>query len=146
MMPVPFFGYNVDDGLFVGGGIASTRHGFRKVPYAVRDVFRFRFAARTGAFEFDYENDRNGTFRDWGVITRAQLLGPNYVTNFFGLGNETTLDGFDLRENYSYNYVRLSKVRFEFMGKYQLSDGVLKVGLFVQTEKLEETKNRCQKQ
>ncbi len=142
MMPVPFFGYNKDDGYFAGGGMAITKHGFRRDPYAVKQIVKMRYAAKTSAFTFGYKYKKNGEFNDWGMGGALQVYGPSYVTNYFGLGNKTTLDLFDMDDNEEYNYVRMSKLFVNLTSRYNLRHGELEMGLFYQTYDIENSKGR----
>ncbi|MEX0747865.1 MAG: hypothetical protein WD275_07695, partial [Rhodothermales bacterium] len=88
-LPVTFFGFNPDDGLFVGGGFKITRHGFRKLPYAVQHVVKGNVAARTLGFNVTYDGHYVGAFGDWDMKLSGAYLSPNNIRNFHGLGNET---------------------------------------------------------
>ncbi|MDX1548590.1 MAG: hypothetical protein R3247_16460, partial [Rhodothermales bacterium] len=52
--PVAFFGSNTDDGVFAGGGVKITRHGFRKAPHAQTHRIMGNYAVRTNAFNLRY--------------------------------------------------------------------------------------------
>ncbi len=88
--------YNPDDGVFLGAGLRSTRQGFRKTPYAVRQSFIGNLAFATGAFNLRYDLDAIGILPlPFAVNKRmdlhfiAQFKAPDNIQNFFGLGNET---------------------------------------------------------
>jgi hypothetical protein len=91
------FEYNSDDGLFLGGGPEFIRNGFRKLPASVHYV-RANYAPKTGAANLRY----NGTLYQVAGDVRAELsshfLFPKSYRNFYGLGNETTLE--DRSKNY----------------------------------------------
>ncbi|MFD2527098.1 BamA/TamA family outer membrane protein [Flavihumibacter stibioxidans] len=76
--------YNRDDGLFLGGGIRATRHGFRKEPYLWQQSFLASYAVATGAYNFRYQFDAP-RFR-----LLANIKAPNNTRNFFGNGNRTS--------------------------------------------------------
>lgn len=141
-IPVPFFGYNRDDGYFIGGGIAATHHGFQKEPYAQKHVIRMRYAIKTQAFRFGYRYKSNGELNDWGIGSAIKILSPSYVTNFYGLGNETHLENFDIHKNEEYNYVRMKKIFLNLAARHQLPGGEFQMGLFYQTLKIENNKDR----
>lgn len=82
-------GFNLDDGIFIGAGVLSTVHGFRKDPYAYQHQFLGSYAAATGAYQFRYRFDA-----PW-VRFQTQLHAPNNTRNFFGFGNETEFDKSD---------------------------------------------------
>ncbi len=87
--PLASIEYNLDDGIFWGAGVLYRTHGFRKEPYAMQHSLMFNYAPLTASYHLRYR----GIFTD--VIGKMDLdvdfdrKKPNYVTNFFGLGNET---------------------------------------------------------
>lgn len=88
--PGYFFNYNNDEGLFIGGGPKILRNGFRKFP-AVAHYLRFNYAPTSGAANLLYSGvwfERVGT---WDLGLESALLFPKSFQNFFGLGNETTI-------------------------------------------------------
>jgi hypothetical protein len=92
---LPFVGANPDDGLFLGGGVTWTSHGFDKPDFKTVQKVRANYAFKTGAFNINYE----GLFRkvlgplDFGIdFSTHQPL--NFQYN--GAGNETLEIDFDL--------------------------------------------------
>ncbi|MGI4865131.1 MAG: hypothetical protein ACRYFZ_14505 [Janthinobacterium lividum] len=83
--------YNVDDGLFLGLGLLLKRPGFRKLPWAATHQLTANVALRTGAFSFGYEGDFAQVIGHFDLQLRAAVQAPNYVRNFYGLGNATEL-------------------------------------------------------
>jgi hypothetical protein len=89
--PLYPWSYNVDDGLFVGLGLLLKRPGFRKLPWAATHQLTANVALRTGAFSFGYEGNFAQVVGPFDLQLRAAVQAPNYVRNFYGLGNETQL-------------------------------------------------------
>lgn len=87
--PITYFGFNNDDGVFLGGGIKITKHGFRKDPYAAQHRLRANFAAATQAFNVVYDGDFCEIIGRWNGRLELGWYSPNSIRNFFGLGNET---------------------------------------------------------
>ncbi|MFK7845906.1 MAG: BamA/TamA family outer membrane protein [Rhodothermales bacterium] len=87
--PQVFFGSNKDDGLFIGGGVKLTKHGFRKTPYGREQRIVGNIAARTQAFNVEYSGRFVEAFGRMNVLLNANYRTPNNIHNFFGLGNET---------------------------------------------------------
>lgn len=87
--PATFFGYNIDDGLFLGGGVVIRRESFRKKPYKSLQRIVGNVAVNTVTFNLKYTGDFIDVFGKWGINTEASLLAPKANNNFFGLGNET---------------------------------------------------------
>ena len=81
---------NPDDGLFLGGGVISTIHGWEKDPFKQKHQLVGSGALATGAFNLKYKSWFSEVFGDWGVHINYSEEAPFFVNNFFGLGNETT--------------------------------------------------------
>ncbi len=85
----PVFGYNSDDGVFLGASVARTTQGFKKYPYKSKQAFSGEAAMKTGAFHFGYKGDFTDVFGKLDLNVSANIYAPNYRQNFFGYGNET---------------------------------------------------------
>lgn len=92
----PYFGprlsveYNIDDGLFLGGGFNVKTYGFRKKPAATDQTFLANYAINTGAFTFRYRGRFYSFFSPTlDLMVDADVYGPRYVLNYFGQGNDT---------------------------------------------------------
>ena len=82
--------YNIDDGLFLGGGYSIKTYGFRKKPAATDQTFIANYAIKTGAFTFRYRGRFYSFFSPkLDLMVDADIFGPRYVLNYFGQGNET---------------------------------------------------------
>jgi hypothetical protein len=92
LAPLIIGNFNPDDGLFIGGGFVSIRHGFRKDPFKERHLFLASIAPLTASFNFRYQAKFTEVIGKWNFELDANLKAPNYVNNFFGLGNETDFD------------------------------------------------------
>ncbi|HEY0041226.1 MAG TPA: BamA/TamA family outer membrane protein, partial [Flavisolibacter sp.] len=86
------YGYNVDDGFFLGVKGEVLTHGFRKEPFSTRHVFRAAHALKTSSYFFGYEGDFTRTFGNRDLLIRADLRAPVNVSNFFGFGNNSVFD------------------------------------------------------
>jgi hypothetical protein len=89
LAPLQSPGYNPDDGLYLGGGLIYKKQAFGKEPYGSMHTVIGKYAFQTGAYSFRY----NGIFREtigkWDLHVDAKINAPNYVRNYYGLGNET---------------------------------------------------------
>ncbi len=92
MAPLIYANLNIDDGLFVGGGFIYTKHGFRKRPYKAQHLLLGSFAFNTASFNFKYDGRFTEVIGKWNVEVDADVKSPNYVNNFFGMGNESVFD------------------------------------------------------
>lgn len=94
--PLVSVAFNPDDGIFLGGGIRITRHGFRKQPFSTRQLIQANYAIGSGAYSFKYQLDAIdlvpvpfSTHRRLDLRLVSNLKAPNYIQNFFGYGNNT---------------------------------------------------------
>jgi len=98
--PTLFAGYNIDDGLLLGGGLTHRRYGFRREPYSSEQSLVANFAVnRQNAYNLRYSGHFVSVFGGTTSLrVAAQFYGPQLLYNFFGLGNDTqnnTLGGQD---------------------------------------------------
>jgi len=88
LMPLFYGGYNVDDGVFLGGGGMLHTYRFRD---SSMHRLQARYALKTGAHSFRYSNHFSNIFPYWNLITKIEVHAPDYSNNFFGFGNETKI-------------------------------------------------------
>ena len=114
LAPLIAGGYNSDDGISLGGGVAYTTQGFRKYPFATQHRVKGAYAFATSAYQFSYQGIFNQLIGSFDLLVDAEIRAPNYVNNFFGLGNGSSYTPDERDINY-YRY------RFnEFVGRVQL--------------------------
>ncbi|MGK7369506.1 MAG: metallophosphoesterase [Candidatus Halalkalibacterium sp. M3_1C_030] len=118
--PVLFFGSNTNDGLFLGGGLTFKQYGFRKGPDARIHTFKGNYAPSTRAFNLKYNGEIKQAFGEWNITMDASILSPNYIRNYFGLGNETV----NTEENKEFYRARFSEYRFAPGIKRSLQTGI----------------------
>ncbi|MEM6297640.1 MAG: metallophosphoesterase [Bacteroidota bacterium] len=140
--PAFFVGYNPDDGIFLGGGVTIKKHGFRKAPFASRHEIKANYAVATNSFNFVYKGEFVDVIGKADLVLDAEIRSPNYVQNFFGLGNETENQSDELginyyRVRYTQQYIEPS-LRFNSQNqKHQLS-----FGPYFQSVEVEQTEGR----
>jgi hypothetical protein len=88
-LPLYRVGYNVDDGIFVGLGRQLKRPGFHKAPWAATHTLTGDVALRTGAFNFQYQGHFTRLIGGFDLHLQGVVQAPNYIRNFYGLGNES---------------------------------------------------------
>lgn len=139
--PLPSLEYNADDGLFLGAGIKWTKQGFRKEPFKSEQTIKGNAAFLTGAFNFYYTGRFVDVWKKWDLEVAADVRAPNYVSNFFGFGNETIgltpeqndLDFFRVR----YNQIRFYTGLRKELGPYSF----LRIGPTVEYLRLDDEDN-----
>lgn len=115
LMPLVTGAINPDDGIFLGGGFAYTKHGWRKEPFAAQHTFSAIGAFATGSFQFKYDGDYTDALGKWDLNTSALWQEPFFVHNFFGVGNETQflMDQFVAPDDDPIDYYRVRMDRLE---------------------------------
>jgi len=98
--PLPFFGYNVDDGLFIGGGPLIVRYEFRKEPFESQTIALANYAFKTGAFRLRYSKLWINFLPNVFLYLEAQATVPKAVRNFYGFGNATSRDAEPEKDNF----------------------------------------------
>ena len=86
------YAFNVDDGLFLGVKGVVVTHGFRKEPFSTKHTFGAAKALRTSSYFFGYEGEFIKAILGRDLLVRGDLRAPVNVTNFFGIGNNTSID------------------------------------------------------
>ena len=81
--------YNIDQGLQIGLGYVIEKQGFQKKPYATKHEFWANYSTGRQSFILDYLGDFKKAIGKNDILVHANLLGPNNLSNFFGLGNNT---------------------------------------------------------
>lgn len=113
LMPLLTANFNPDDGVFLGGGFVYTNHGFRKDPFKSKHKVLGSYALNTSSYNFSYLGQYTDVIGKWGLETSINMRAPNFVNNFFGMGNDSKFDqNIDqtVDVNNAINYYRL---RFE---------------------------------
>ncbi|PKP51199.1 MAG: hypothetical protein CVT95_01390 [Bacteroidetes bacterium HGW-Bacteroidetes-12] len=110
LIPQLFVGYNVDDGLFLGGGVLRTKHLFRKKPFAYQQRFVANRAIKTSSFNIEYNGRFVDIIKKLDIEVEASINAPNSTTNFYGLGNETQIIN---GEDRSFHLVRFNETKIQ---------------------------------
>jgi hypothetical protein len=99
--------YNIDDGVFLGGGLLIKRHGFRKEPFAMKHEVKGNYAINTSSFNIIYRGTFTDVFKGVDLTTSFDVKAPRFVYNFFGLGNETQFQKFNKETSKAIQYYRI---------------------------------------
>lgn len=92
LAPLVYGNYNPDDGVFAGAGFLFLKHGFRKEPFSQRHMFLASVAPLTRSYNFTYEGKFTHVTGKWNFELEADVKMPNFVNNFFGMGNESVFN------------------------------------------------------
>jgi hypothetical protein len=146
LAPLVYGNFNPDDGLFIGGGALYQTHGFRKTPFKQRHMVLASMAPLTNSYNFTYRGDFTQAIGTWNAELNIDIKAPNFVNNFFGMGNETVFDqqideqpGINARRAIDYYRFRFEEHKAELkvnhtLGKY----GVVELGGMYQQIEIEE--------
>lgn len=104
--PLVTAGYNSDDGIFLGGGALIRTHGFRKDPFAAKHRITAKRALKTSSFSAAYNGVFNEEVGPLDLELDAEVKAPDFVSNYFGLGNETERG----TKNYSFYDYKIDNV------------------------------------
>lgn len=88
---VPIINLDTDYGLTIGGGIQLNKYNFREVPQEYMQQFTLSYATRFGNFAAAYEGDFYSALRNGRLNLLVQFT-EQFVSRYFGYGNETTFD------------------------------------------------------
>ncbi|GAA4306960.1 hypothetical protein GCM10023149_00410 [Mucilaginibacter gynuensis] len=88
-MPITLANYSIDNGILLIGGFSYEKHGFRKEPYAFKHELLANYSIGRKSFIFTYTADYKGIFGKNNLLVSLRSLGPNNLSNFFGIGNES---------------------------------------------------------
>ncbi|MGV3556724.1 BamA/TamA family outer membrane protein [Larkinella arboricola] len=139
LLPQVSVQYNPDDGLFLGGGVLYRKNGFRKEPFAQQHRFVANHAFATDAFNFNYDGIFTDLIGTADLRLDADIQAPNYVSNFFGLGNETV---FDKSKGISYYRTRFENIALGAFLEHKVGSMRLYYGPAVESVEVEENQKR----
>lgn len=115
--PIIGGGYNVDDGIFIGGGINMKRFNFRD---STSHKLSGTYAFLTNAFSVDYAGSISSFSQYFSLEIEANVSMPRNVDNFFGMGNETK----KITDDRSYYRVRYGYMNLNPMLMHKFSEKV----------------------
>ncbi len=135
-MPIFLVGYNIDDGIFLGGGATINQYNFRdSTIHKIRGTLAFQ----TGAFGVSYDGLFTSVSQTFDLTLKADISFPRNVDNYYGLGNETpkiTNDKKYYRVRYEYAWLN-PMLKQTISNKFYYS-----LGVFYQYFKVTDTANR----
>lgn len=127
LMPLVTAGFNVDDGITLGGGFKYThQRGFRKTPFTHTQQVLLSASLSTGSFKFAYKGHWRHAIGKADFLLDASAFVPNNTQNFFGLGNNSIFDR-DTRSA-SYYRARYNLYEVEPSLQWEMRESRLKVG------------------
>ena len=136
VIPILWVGYNIDDGIFVGGGATIKRFNFRD---STIHKLKANLSFQTGAFAVRYEGLFSAVSQTFDLLVKADVSFPQNVNNFYGLGNNTEKTSDDKK----YYRVRYEYAWLNPMLKQTVNNNFYySFGAFYQYFKVTDTANR----
>ena len=122
------FYFSRDQGLLSGVGFSFTKQGFGKEPFAEIHRFTAGYSTARKSLNFSYNGYFTRLFKKSDMSLRFISAGPYNVSNFFGLGNETTfINQEEMQIDYYRNRFDLAtgdiKIIHEFSKNLTISGG-----------------------
>ncbi|MGY3213107.1 BamA/TamA family outer membrane protein [Mucilaginibacter sp. HD30] len=127
--PLILGSFNKDYGLQFIGNFIWQKQGFRKDPYAYRQSLLVNYGFTYNSLLLNY----NGIFKNAvgksDLVINALNKGPNYTSNFFGVGNNTIFENTGNRRlryyQNIYNYTEADiRVKHTYDSKWNISGGI----------------------
>ncbi|MEM7548305.1 MAG: hypothetical protein AAF363_01425 [Bacteroidota bacterium] len=109
LAPNFYSGFNPDDGVFIGGGVTFTQHGFRKDPFKVRHTIQANIAPRSASYNIRYKNELLSLIGKWDLLSEVNIFQPSFGDFFYGFGNGTVFDEDSQDEDNQFYRVRYSQ-------------------------------------
>lgn len=145
--PIPALGFNVDDGFLIGAGFTRVNHGFRPDPYATKHTFLATYSTNE-FFKLNYAGEYNHLFgRRKDLTLNTRYFSDGYVSNFFGLGNDSAgqpeegeIEGLDDDDILEYNRARRRELAINPMIRFrgQRSRRSFSIGPFYESYDLDD--------
>ncbi|GEO10220.1 BamA/TamA family outer membrane protein [Segetibacter aerophilus] len=98
--PAFSFVYTIDQGMLLRAGVGYEKHGFRKEPFAEKHMLSANYGTERHSYMFEYSGYLTKVIYGNDLSIDFLSKGPNYTSNFFGVGNETQFvnaEGKDIR-------------------------------------------------
>lgn len=90
--PIILANYSNDIGILLIGGFSYEKHGFRKEPYAFREEFLTNYSLERKSLLFTYVAEWKKLIGNNDLGINILSRGPNNLSNFFGIGNNTVFE------------------------------------------------------
>jgi len=126
--PIILANYSNDIGVLLIGGFSYEKHGFRKEPYSFREEFLTNYSLARKSLLFTYVAEWKKLIgnNDFGINILSR--GPNNLSNFFGIGNNTVFENKDDHKisyyRNRYDYVTGDVSLHHTYGNWRISAGI----------------------
>lgn len=142
---IPVLGSNPDDGFKTGVDIIHASFGFERNPFTSQHKLNAAYYFATHGFDISYVGEFANVLQGLNFRFDTHYNSPNYATNFFGLGNETSNPNAEDKATFDLDYNRVKVRTFTAMSSLiwrgQLG-GSFKAGVFYESNEVERTNGR----
>ncbi|MCP9199059.1 metallophosphatase [Gramella sp. GC03-9] len=107
---MPSADFNSDQGFSLGVSNTYTTKGLISNPFSAQHNITSNYFFATQGFDLSYSGEFAHIFYNWNLGIDAYYSSPNFVINFFGIGNDTEYD--DDAVSRDFNRVRIKQMRF----------------------------------
>lgn len=126
--PIVLANYSTDLGISLIAGFSLEKHGFRKEPYAFREEFLVSYNLSRRSFLLTYIADWKKAIGNNDIGINILSRGPNNLSNFFGIGNNTAFENKDDKKisyyRNKYDYITADVSLKQTQGSWHFSEGV----------------------
>lgn len=105
LQPLFLLSYSKDYGVEIIGDFIYKNHGFRKDPYGTKQSLLVNYGTRTQSLMLNYKADFQSAIGKNDLLINVLSKGPNYVSNFFGTGNNSVFINDDAHKLHYYRNV-----------------------------------------
>jgi len=136
VMPLVTLAYNIDDGLWFGGGAKINTYNFRD---STVQKITAKYAIATNSFSVSYDALFSSIFKGWDFMFFGEINYPQFTNNYFGLGNETE----KITDDKNYYRVRYKYVFVNPLLRKRVAEHIdIMGGVFYLSGKVEDTPDR----
>lgn len=138
---LPDFGFNPDDGIFLGISSELSTYGFQKAPFSTRHQLNLRYAIGTNGFLGSYRATLVDVLGKWELFFDSFFSNFLYTNNFYGFGNDTPNPEEAL--GLEYNRVRMRKILlFPALMKQRTTNSLVAFGPLLESVQVAPTGDR----
>ena len=136
----PRIGANPEDELFIGVSNELLVNRFERDPYTQKHIVSAAFYLGNSGFDASYYGEKVNVFKDINAFVSLAYQSPNYSTNFFGFGNDTSRPS----ENFKlqYHMVKIASFDVQLGGLVHREHYDAKAALFFESRKIDPTPDR----
>ncbi len=105
---LPEVGFNPDEGFSAKVKLTRSVNKFKRNPFTSQHSFVGEFHSATNGFRLNYEGEFATILGEYNLLAGVNYTSPDWSTNFFGFGNETS--NFEDELGMNYNRVGLNEI------------------------------------